>query len=108
MIMEEHVSPLAKDIIEGLQDIIAFNAGNEKCCTVETFALPDTKAIREETGLSQSEFANAYNIPIRTLQKWEQHVHNPDNTASAYLRTIAAMPDEVRKVQENYKNRPNA
>ena len=29
------------------------------------------KEIRQATGLSQSKFAGALNIPIRTLQKWE-------------------------------------
>lgn len=29
------------------------------------------KEIRASTGLSQSKFAAALNIPLRTLQKWE-------------------------------------
>ena len=29
------------------------------------------KEIREATGLSQSKFCDALNIPIRSLQKWE-------------------------------------
>lgn len=29
------------------------------------------KKIRELTGLSQSQFANQYNIPLHTLQSWE-------------------------------------
>lgn len=29
------------------------------------------KEIRQATGLSQSKFAAALNIPVRTLQKWE-------------------------------------
>ena len=29
------------------------------------------KEIRESVGLSQSKFASALNIPVRTLQKWE-------------------------------------
>ena len=29
------------------------------------------KDIRASTGLSQSKFAAALNIPVRTLQKWE-------------------------------------
>lgn len=29
------------------------------------------KEIRTSTGLSQSKFAAALNIPLRTLQKWE-------------------------------------
>lgn len=29
------------------------------------------RAIREHTGLSQSKFSAALNIPVRTLQQWE-------------------------------------
>lgn len=29
------------------------------------------KEIRASTGLSQSKFAEALNIPVRTIQKWE-------------------------------------
>ena len=29
------------------------------------------REIRDSTGLSQSKFAAALNIPVRTLQKWE-------------------------------------
>ena len=37
----------------------------------------DIKELRERLELSQSEFAKKYGIPIRTLQKWEQHVAEP-------------------------------
>lgn len=32
----------------------------------------DIKALRTRTNLSQSKFANAVGIPVRTIQKWEQ------------------------------------
>ena len=34
------------------------------------------KQIRQSTGLSQSKFSEALNIPIRTLQDWEQGLRN--------------------------------
>lgn len=36
------------------------------------------KEIRERTGLSQSKFANKYEIPVRTLQGWEAGKTVPD------------------------------
>ena len=39
------------------------------------------KELRESTGLSQSEFANLFNIPVSTLRKWEQN----DSTPPAYV-----------------------
>ena len=35
------------------------------------------KELRESTGLSQNEFAKAFNIPVSTLRKWEQNESTP-------------------------------
>ncbi|MCR4781709.1 MAG: helix-turn-helix domain-containing protein [Lachnospiraceae bacterium] len=35
------------------------------------------KEIRLKTGLSQSQFAKKYHIPVGTLQHWEQGVRKP-------------------------------
>ena len=35
------------------------------------------KEIRAKTGLSQAKFADAYHIPMRTLQDWERAVRTP-------------------------------
>jgi putative transcriptional regulator len=46
--------------------------------------------------MSQSELAEAYRIPLATLQGWEQGRRSPDATASAYLNVIARLPQEAR------------
>lgn len=56
----------------------------------------DVKEIRSELEMSQQEFADAYGIPLRTVQSWEQGARRPDATARSYLRTIASMPKQVR------------
>ena len=35
------------------------------------------KELRESTGLSQSQFAEKFHIPVGTLQHWEQGVRKP-------------------------------
>lgn len=52
------------------------------------------KHARWRAGMSQSEFAATYGIPIGTLRDWEQHRSEPDATAVAYLTRIAANPSE--------------
>ena len=47
--------------------------------------------------LSQREFAARYDIPVGTLQDWEQRRSEPDAASMAYLRVIAAEPDTVRQ-----------
>jgi putative transcriptional regulator len=53
------------------------------------------KIIRWNLGLSQQEFADLYQIPVGTLRDWEQHRTEPDATAKAYLKVIAADPELV-------------
>lgn len=36
-----------------------------------------TKELRNSTGLSQIKFAALFNIPVKTLQQWEQEQRNP-------------------------------
>lgn len=37
----------------------------------------NVKELRNQTGLSQSEFAAAFHIPLKTLQSWEQGIRKP-------------------------------
>jgi putative transcriptional regulator len=90
------MSKLSDDIIEGLTEALAHASGKETGARVTTFHVPDVRAIRENLHMSQSEFADAYQIPLTTLQGWEQGRRNPDRTAAAYLSVIARMPTETR------------
>jgi putative transcriptional regulator len=53
------------------------------------------KFVRRKLGLSQQEFADLYQIPVGTLRDWEQYRTEPDATAKAYLKVIAADPDMI-------------
>lgn len=57
--------------------------------------VPLAKRIRLSQGLSQAAFAKKYQIPLRTLQEWEQGRSPPDQAAQSYLKVIAAKPDVV-------------
>ena len=48
----------------------------------------DVQRIRNQTGMSQGEFARAFCINPRTLQEWEQGRRKPDATTRAYLAVI--------------------
>lgn len=62
---------------------------------------PQAKIIRRALGLSQEEFAAAYQISIGTLRDWEQHRSVPDRAARSYLKVIAREPEIVRKALES-------
>ncbi|MHB1322634.1 MAG: helix-turn-helix domain-containing protein, partial [Acidithiobacillus ferrivorans] len=59
---------------------------------------PDVKAIRETTGLSQSQFALMIGLKLKlklklkTLQNWEQKRVRPAGPARALLQIVAADP----------------
>ena len=53
---------------------------------------PDVKAIRETTGLSQSQFALMIRVKLKTLQNWEQKRVRPAGPARALLQIVAVDP----------------
>ena len=60
-------------------------------------AAPDVKAVREQIGLSQSEFARLMQVSIKTLQNWEQRRRNPTGPAAALLKIVTTAPDVALK-----------
>jgi putative transcriptional regulator len=56
----------------------------------------DVRAIREQTGLSRTKFAERFALDPRALQDWEQGRRRPDRAARAYLTVIARNPEAVR------------
>jgi putative transcriptional regulator len=61
---------------------------------------PNPKVVRHALGLSQTEFAERFKIPLETLRDWEQRRVEPDQVARAYLMAIARAPDAVQKALE--------
>jgi putative transcriptional regulator len=52
---------------------------------------------RTALGLSQSEFATRFRVPVGTLRDWEQARVTAPDFAVAYVRVIARHPDMVAK-----------
>ena len=59
--------------------------------------LPRAYGIRRRLGLTQEQFAEAFQIPLGTLRDWEQGRVEPDQAAKAYLKVIAHNPALVRE-----------
>jgi putative transcriptional regulator len=73
--------------------------------TKEDFArmksTPWVKIIRRAFDLTQEEFSSRYRIPLDTLRDWEQGRTEPDRPMYAYLKVIATIPEEVRRILEH-------
>jgi len=54
------------------------------------------KAVRvDQLKMTQQEFALQFGIPVRTLQKWEQGVREPEGPTRTYLAVIERIPEQV-------------
>jgi putative transcriptional regulator len=91
------MSEFERDLIESLTEAVAHAKGAANGVRVQVIQSPDVRAIREQLHMSQTEFANAYQIPLATLKGWEQGRRHPDKTAAAYLNVIAKLPDQARE-----------
>ena len=93
------LSPLGKEIVEGLEEVLEHVRGKIKLRTraVEVPSRVDLKALRKKCRLSQAEFARRYGFSRRTLQEWEQGRANPDGAVRAYLTVIAKNPTAVNE-----------
>jgi putative transcriptional regulator len=57
----------------------------------------DVRAIRRATGMSQAQFAAAYDFSLRTVQEWERGAKKPSGPARTLLRAIKADPEGLRR-----------
>ncbi len=58
----------------------------------------EIKQARQKLGLSQSQAAKAWEVPLRTLQAWEQRTNAPRGFALKHLRGIL---DTVLRADES-------
>jgi putative transcriptional regulator len=52
----------------------------------------DVRAIRRVTGMTQAQFAAAYEFSVRTVQEWERGAKRPSGSARTLLRESRATP----------------
>ena len=57
----------------------------------------DVRAIRRVAGMTQAQFAAAYEFSIRTVQEWERGAKKPSGPARTLLRAIKGDPEGLRK-----------
>ena len=93
------MSDAGKHLIESAQQALDFAKGN---ATAEDYRVHipdeiDVKKIREELGMSQSEFAEHFGFSVRTLQEWEQGRSEPRGVARNFLIVLRREPAMVHR-----------
>ena len=88
---------LFEELVGSLKEAKAIAKGDAKPSRRYELGAPDAKAVRERTGLSQSEFAKLMRVSVRTLQNWEQHRRHPAGPAAALLKIVSTAPEVALK-----------
>ena len=84
---------LFDQLTQSMKEATAIAKGEMEPSRVFTVAPPDVKAVREKTGLSQSDFAQMIGVKVKTLQNWEQHRRQPSGAAAALLTIFDRVPE---------------
>lgn len=97
--MKRKVRSEDRRIAKGLEQYLAHKRGELKLKSEKIFPPEfNVRSIREQVDMSQTEFAERYSVPLRTLQEWEQGRRKPDHMAKLLLLLIAAHPKRVEKM----------
>lgn len=83
---------LYKELVESVREGGSILRGNKAPSRRFVYDAPAVRAIREQAGLPQSDFALLIGVSVKTLQNWEQNRRRPTGPAAALLRVIAHNP----------------
>jgi len=88
----------SKSLLQGASEALAYAKGSKHDSITHKVKIPksvNVRAIREKLHMTRSEFAAHFGFSIRTLEKWEQGVRQPEGAARAYLVVINYSPKAV-------------
>ncbi len=85
-------------IMEGLNEALAFARGELKGAKLHVPPEINVRAIRAKLHLSQEDFARAFGFTINQIRDWEQGRTRPLGALRAYLMIIDRDPKTVIKI----------
>jgi putative transcriptional regulator len=96
----KQASTVGQRVVEGLEEAIAWSRGEKGRVRVTVVQVPrvDVRKVRQQMGLSQTQFAMKFGFPPATLRNWEQGRAAPDAPTRVLLAVIAKHPEAVEDV----------
>ena len=95
---KSRMSPLARDIMAGLNESAAHRRGEKTGIKVYTFPkIPEdvnVKLIRDKLGMTQAQFTS-FGFSLSAIRHWEAHRRIPEGPARVLLMVIDRNPSVV-------------
>lgn len=94
------MSKVGESLLKGAKEALAYTKGQRKGARTHKVKVPkdvDVSKIRHKLHMSRKEFAAHFGFSVRTLEKWEQGVRQPEASARAYLTVISFNPKIVEE-----------
>ena len=88
---------LFNELIESLNQAKSIRNGVMEPSRAYNFPEPNVKAIRENIGASQSEFARLISVSLDTIKNWEQARRSPTGPAKVLLKLLEVDPKHTIK-----------
>jgi putative transcriptional regulator len=89
---------LFESIKKGLEEAVDYSQGKKVNARVFHPEPVNVKSIRQETRLTQDEFAAAFGISVATLRHWERGDRKLHGPALVLLNLVKKAPDTVLQV----------
>lgn len=86
-----------EELLSSVREGGAILRGEKKAARRFVIGSAGVRSIREQTSLSQSDFAQLIGVSVKTLQNWEQDRRRPSGPAAALLQIIAQEPELALK-----------
>ena len=89
------MTPIFNDLMNGLDEVEAFLAGQTSGYKVSVPTNVDVKSIRKRLNMTQARFSDAFEFSLDAVKHWEGGRRTPEASARAFLTVIAKNPAAV-------------
>jgi putative transcriptional regulator len=93
--MKVIMSKLSESILRGAKEALSYAEGHKRGYKLHKIEVPkqvNVRDIRDKLHMTRREFADQFGFSIRTLEKWEQGIRQPEGAARAFLVVIEKAP----------------